>query len=571
MKRIFLFLSLALLLAAIGRAAYHAATAPEKALSKYVPAGSLLYLEARDLSSLLADWNSSTEKKQWVTTSNYEVFSRSRLLLRLQGASAQFAAAAGIPPSMDFLSQVAGTRSALALYDIGNLEFLYVTYLPSGRSMQTTLWQTRAKFEPRNAGGVAFYVRSDPESQKQVAFAVSGDYLLLATREDLLAGALQLMSKSQTQTQVHDLASEPWWSQAVASAGPAGDLRMVMNLEKIVPSPYFRTYWVQQNITEMKQYSAAVSDLFRSLEQYREERVLLRKSPASPVADTGLEEAASLIRLIPERAAIYETKAYPSGDSCFDLIETKLLAPHSGPALVSEMAPEVQLTSGETGGGSDLETRIDQQAVAPIVRPQGTGLLKALFEKTQILASLQVQSTERDPSGVFIRIHSAIGLAAASDWNEPAVQAGLTDFLRPGLTAGEHGIVWEQSSGYYKLDGLWPLALAVRGKVLMIADDPALIKAMLAGLNRKSDVKSATLIAGFNHRQEQSNFARFFGLVDRPTGSLSDVRGMDRQPQFFSDNMTSLSATLADVSAERVVQRAEPDRVLQTVTYEWSR
>ena len=284
MKRVVIFFAIALVCAAIGRAAYQAAVSPEPPLSKYVPAGSLLYLEAQDFSSLLADWNSSAQKRQWIATSNYEVFSRSRLFLRLKGASDQFAAAAGVPPNMNFLSQVAGTRSALALYDIGNLEFLYVTYLPSAKSMQTTLWQTRAKFEPRSAGGVSFYVRRDPESQKEVAFAVSGDYLLLATREDLLAGALQLMSeKPKDRMQNRTIESEQWWSQSVASAGPAGDLRMVMDLEKIVPSPYFRTYWAQQNITDMKQYSAAVSDLFRSSKQYREERVLIRKTAPPPI------------------------------------------------------------------------------------------------------------------------------------------------------------------------------------------------------------------------------------------------------------------------------------------------
>ncbi len=202
MKRtaIFLLLLLALVCAGIGRAAYQAAAPSEPPLSKYVPAGPLLYLEAKDFSALLADWNSSPQKKQWVESSNYEVFSRSRLFLRLDGAGEQFSAAAGLPPDMNFLSQVAGTRSAVALYDIGNLQFLYITYLPSAKSMQTTLWQTRAKFEPRSAGGVNFYVRRDPESQREVAFAASGDYLLLATREDLLAGALQLMSGSQNRT-----------------------------------------------------------------------------------------------------------------------------------------------------------------------------------------------------------------------------------------------------------------------------------------------------------------------------------------------------------------------------------
>ena len=554
---------------------------PQPPLSKYVPAGPLLYLEAKDFSALLADWNSSPQKRQWVESSNYEVFSRSRLFLRLHGAGDQFAAAAGLPPDMNFLSQVAGTRSAVALYDIGNLQFLYITYLPSAKSMQTTLWQTRAKFEPRSAGGVNFYVRRDPESQREVAFAVSGDYLLLATREDLLAGALQLMSGSQNRT----VESEQWWAQSVASAGALGDLRMVLNLEKIVPSPYFRTYWVQQNITDLSQYSAAVSDLFRSDQQYREERVLLRKAPATAASSAaGLEAAADLVRLAPDSAGVYEAKANPSADSCLDLIETKLLAPHLGPAPPSQIAPQVQLTSGETGGGSDLETRIDQPAIQRPVTPHNTTALKELLDKTQLLASLQVQSTERDNAGVFVRIHSAVVLAASSDWNEASLHSALAEFVRPGLTASQLGVTWQQKSGYhdsshydssyYELDGLWPLVASVRGKYLLLSDDPNLIAAMLSNFNRKSDVKPVVFVAGLNHARERANFARFANVVDRPNLRPSNFPGnppgMEREPQFFSENMASLSATLAAVSTERITVRTEGDRVLQTVTYEWS-
>ena len=581
MKRIVIFFGIALLCAGIGWAAYDAALPPAPPLSGYVPSGALLYLEAKDFSSLLSDWNSSAEKRQWLATGNYEVFSRSRLFLRLKGASDEFAAAAGFPPSMNFLSQVAGARSALALYDIGNLEFLYVTYLPSAKSAQTTLWQTRAKFEPRSAGGVSFYVRRDPESKREVAFAVYGDYLLLATREDLLAGALQLMSGNQnpnkSASKNRTIESEQWWSQSVASAGPAGDLRMVMDLEKIVPSPYFRTYWVQQNITDMKQYSAAVSDLFRSSKQYREERVLIQKtapsttSTAGAGAGEGMEAAAGLVRLVPDSAGIYESRANPSVDSCFNLIETKLLAPHLGPAPASEIAPQVQLTSGETGTGSDLETRIDQPVVVRPITPQTMSALQELLNKTQILASLQMQSTGRDKDGVFIRIHSAIVLVAASDWNEPGIQSALTGFVRPGLTASEHGVAWQQKSGYSQLDGLWPLAASVRGKYLMVADDPTLIEAMLANFNRKTDLKSAVFVAGFNHQNEQANFTRFSGVIDRPNQTQSNMSGVEREPQFFSENMASLSTTLAGISAEKVMVRNEGDKVLQTVTYEWSK
>src|SRR5260370_895494 len=236
MKRAAIFLLVAIVCAGIGWAAYEKGPPSETPLSGYVPAGAMLYLEAKDFSSLLEDWNSSSQKRIWVESSNYEVFSRSRLFLRLKGAGDQFATAAGLPPDMNFLSQVAGTHSALALYDIGSLQLLYITYLPSATSMQTTLWQTRAKFEPRNAGGVNFYVRRDPESQKEVAFAVAGDYLLLATREDLLAGALQLISGRKDRT----VETEPWWSQPVSAAGPAGGPCHGLKFGKICPYPYLR-------------------------------------------------------------------------------------------------------------------------------------------------------------------------------------------------------------------------------------------------------------------------------------------------------------------------------------------
>jgi hypothetical protein len=565
MKRFFKFTCVALACFTIGWITYLAAAPASPTLSRYVPAGPLLYLEARDFSTLLSDWNSSPQKKQWLTSDNYEVFSRSRLFLRLKGASDQFAAAAGLPPDMNFLSQVAGERSAFALYDIGNLQFLYITYLPSARSMQTTLWQTRSKFEPRSAGGVDFYLRRDPESQRAVAFAVSGDYLLLSTREDLMAGALQLLSGKQDRT----LEGEQWWAQATAAAGQAGDLRMVLDLEDLLPNGYFRTYWVQQNITDLKQYSASASDLFRSGKQYREERVLIKKGePKQAPLPDGPAAAAEVARLVPMNAGLYEAKADPTSDACLTLLETKLLTMHLGLTPPSEIAPEVPLTSGEQGGGSDLETRIDQAPVDHPVAREPVSALKELLDKTPLLASLQVQSTAPGQAGVFVRIHSAVVLVAGSEWDQDTIQSALADFVRPGLTASQLGVGWQQKSGYRELDGLWPLVASVRGKYLLVSDDPWLAEAILANFSRKSDRNPADLLAGFNHQQERANFARFSNVVDRPGAT---VAGVERsEPQFFSSNMVSLSSTFASVSAEKIEIRSEGHEERQTVIYEWA-
>ena len=563
MKRVTVLLLVAMVVVALGIAAHQVDAAQDSSLSKYFPAGPMLYLEAKDFSSLLSDWNSSPEKRVWVSSSDFEVFSRSRLFLRLKGAGDQFAAAAGLPPDMDFGSQVAGAHSALALYDIGNLQFLYITSLPSAKSMQTQLWQTRAKFEPRSAGGVNFYVRRDPESQKEVAFAVSGDYLLLATRADLLAGALQLISGSTDRT----IEAEPWFADTVSAAKGSGDLRMALNLEKIVPSPYFRTYWVQHNITDMKQYYAAVSDLFRSGKQYREERLLIEKNPPAAPSEAAFNAVADLSRLVPENSGFFEAKASPTAEACFQLLKTKILAPHPDAPPASQIAPQVQLTSGETGQSSDLETRIDQAPSARI-SAQGTSAVQELLSKTQLLASLQVQSTDSDAAGVFVRMHSAVAVAAASDWTDADVRAALIKFVSPSFTASGLGISWQQKSGYQQLDGLWALSVSVRGKYLLISDDPSLLQKMLAGMDRNPSTESATLIAGFAHARERGNFKQFFGIVDR--NAASEGFSGAREPQFFSENMAGLSRTFSRVSSEKIFERRNGNQVLQTVTYDWT-
>src|SRR5439155_18092539 len=213
-------------------------------IASLLPAGATLVLEAKDLSSLVGDWNGSAEKAKWLASDNYRAFSHSRLFLRLGEAYEEFGTAAGVPPGMELLSDVAGSESGLALYNVGKLEFLYITRLPSAKLIENALWRERGNYETREAAGAPFYVRVDQESKRIVAFGTRDGYLALSTREDLLAGALALIGR-QGGTSVE---TEGWFAQSVKSAGASGDLRLVMNLSVLVKEPHVRSYWVQDNL-----------------------------------------------------------------------------------------------------------------------------------------------------------------------------------------------------------------------------------------------------------------------------------------------------------------------------------
>jgi hypothetical protein len=476
----------------------------------------------------------------------------------------EYSAAAGVPADANLLQQVAGKQTALALYDIGKLQFLYVTRASSDFA-SSALWQTRSKFEPRTAAGLNFYYRKDPDSEREVAFAVTGEYVVLATREDLLAGALERIARGQG----HSVEEDAWWVRAVSNAGTPGDLRMVLNLEKIVPSPYFRSYWIPQNITEMKQYSAAISDLTRQGSEFREERTLFRKTALAPdpAAAKGAAAVADLLRLAPDDSGLYEAKANPSPESSLELLTAKILAPHRGPAAPEKIAPEVQLGNGETGAASDLETRIDQPAAQNAVAVDSQAALKTLLTTGHVLAQLQVQRTDRDPAGVFIRIHSGVALLGESDWGENEVQSTLAQSVRPAFTEGRLGVEWKDGPGCHVLDGLWPLSVAIRGKYLLVSDDPAILTAMLAGFDKKTDAAPSTFFAAFSHQRERANLVALTKFLDRESGRSGNGAG----PAFFSENIASLSFSLQDVISEKVTIRDSADRQLQTVVYAWGR
>ena len=563
MKRAILVALLSVGFFGVAWGAYRVAIPAEPELSRFVPSGALVYLQAKDFSSLLADWDKSQEKENWLKSKSYDVFAQSRLLLRLQAASGEFSKAAGVPVGADLLHQVAGKQTAFVLYDIGKLQFLYITRLASADSMQSALWQTRSQFETRTAGGVNFFYRKDPESDREVAFAVTGDHLLLATREDLMAGALQLLAGDKAQS----VEQEPWWSRSVAAAGAPGDLRMVLNLEKIVPGPYFRSYWIQQNITDMKQYSAAISDLARSGKEYREERILLRKDGVRETLEgKGPAAVAEILNIVPANIGIYEAKADPEAKECLELLSSKILAPHLGPAAPDKLAPQVQLGGGETGSASDLETRIDQPPTQNSVKGDSAAPLQAVFVKNRVLAQLQLQSTERDSAGVFVRMHSALAFRGESDWDEPAVHAALVEFIRPGFTTGQLGVGWKTISGYSVLDGLWPLAVAVRGKYLIVSDNVPLLTSALEGVSKKPSASAAVFAAAFDHQHEREDFVMLTKMLDLGAGAPPN----GGSPEFFSENIASLSFALKAVSSEKIVIHDAADRQTQTVVYAWA-
>ncbi len=532
-------------------------------ITALLPAGATLVLQANDLATLLGDWNASAEKTKWLASANYQAFARSRLFLRLDTARDEFATAAGLPPDMALVSEVAGTASVLALYDIGKLEFLYVTRMPSAKTMENVLWRTRGDYEPRESAGTPFYVRKDPESERMVAFGVRDQYLVLATRADLVAGALALIGGQGGAS----VATEGWYAQAVKSAGAPGDLRLMGNLSTLSKQPHFRTYWIQQNITELSQYSSFVSDLTRTPTEIREERMLLRVQEQPAVANAaGLGD---IIRLVPETAGLFRAWPSPQADAAAALIFEKVIATSRASVQPDRTAPRVSGT-GATGSSADLETAIDQEAQAARPTTYQKGALTELVGSEALSAMLHVEATRPAADGVFVNRGSVIVLARSTEWPRGAVRSALATLVDPVWTKAHLGLRWiDERIGtqtFSRLEGLEPVAVAERGRLLFVASDPALLAAVLDATSLPAVAMEGAYAAGFRHAAERGRFASLMRLVDHAAAATEN-----REPLFFSENLASLSDTLSRVDSATIVVRDNGASVSHTMTYRLAR
>jgi hypothetical protein len=516
-----------ILLALVATSAAVVWQAPAPALitmAGVIPAGPVLVLEAADFASLVHDWQTSKEKSAWLTSDNYKVFSRSMLLLRLEEVRDEFAGAAGLAPDMSVVESVAGTHSILALYSLREIEFVYITRLPTAKAVESVLWQKRNDYQPRQAAGATYYVRS--QGDRQVAFAATNDYLLLATREDLLGRALTLMNASAAAA-LPSVTSDAWFNQAIAAAGQPGDLRLTMDLQTLARAPQFRSYWIQNNVSDLRAYRSAISDLRRESGQMREERVMLRMEHAE--APPALR--AGIAGMIPDGAGLYRMWSSPSADMVVAALRQKVLAPGlSKPVIAPRDAPQVGLGGGESGNVVDLETRIDEAPLAETGAAFDERPLRKLLADSTPRAMLVAQTARDIPGGVFEGTRSVV-IVEADSWDAAAVREAI----------GAAG--------------------TVRGRFLVVGN---------AGPAGRAPSLGAGVVyaGGFAHAQEHGGYIKMLRLMDQVPAWMSQVNpDQPRSPLYFAENLASLSNTLERLTNVSIVVRDTGGALQQTVVY----
>jgi hypothetical protein len=565
MKRLAL---ISALLIAVAGYVFLQTRAPAPELAAYMPSGALLYLEAPDFGGLLRDWDASQVKIDWLASANYQVFSQSNLFSKLNEVYGQYGEAAGFRPGLKGLIEIAGASSALALYDIREVEFLYVSRIAESDLVKSPLWAVRPAFQERQAGGVTFYLRTDAASKRTVAFAFTKGYLILATRDDLVAQSLELLAGGSNPS----IAADRWYRDAVTQSPDRGELRMVMNLDLLVKSVSFRSYWVQRNVSAIRPYWTGIADVKRSAGTITETRAFLRAPGSAAVANSDL--LPDLLALVPPEAGVYKVSDIADASDAARLIVNKIIGAPAAQSRDWRDAPDAVSPDNPAGSEGDLETRIDEQPLpADTGASDSLAAVRTIVEKGGARALALVESSSA--TGAFVKMPSVIVLSSASDWDRDSVRRSLGDAAGKLWTTSQLGAGFAAATAgrhpVERLDGLGALLFATSGRLLFVSNDASLLAAVLDRAGTPATTSAFRYAAGVRHLRERGNYERVMAALDfsSATSGFGFYRpGGAAAPSFFSGNVASLSRVLSKLVEVRVTEEERGAATIQTMRYQ---
>lgn len=275
-------------------------------LPALLPAGANFYLGFSDLQADLDRLGASGLWSSFEGGGNHEAFIRSRLWLRFKDRLIQLEALIGHPldgPSMD---ELAASTCALAFYEVGDIEFVYVAREDLETRLLQALGEMSGEFQTARHGDVSYRTVRDDLLGTELAWATSGGYLVVSDRENLLKETLDRIDGGGA-----SLANDPGFRKVVDALPPEGDQVVYLNLARLRDDGYFRRYWLQKDRTLLEQHEAFGATAVWEEGKVAEHRLLAREVQGNPDAPDA-PEPTEAFRLVPGDALA--AKGYAAAD-----------------------------------------------------------------------------------------------------------------------------------------------------------------------------------------------------------------------------------------------------------------
>jgi hypothetical protein len=606
-------LSLALALASLLVYAKSRREAGPYALADDCPHGALVYAQASDLPGLLQLWDNSRLKERYLASESYRQFAQGHVALKLAARAGEFGEAIGFAPDAGMLAEVADRGAAIAVYDIGRMELVFIAPVGEEKATAARLFQNAESFEQTELpDGTVYYsrdVEADRGRQKQkVLFAFTRGRFVLATDERLMLRALANVNGKSHADRLSDDPSFKTLSRALAPHFAS----VWVDQSRLNADYYFKHYWAMSDASTLKGIRAGLFDFEAREGSWLERREFLLEGLQRRAAALSRRDLQELGASVPAEAAYVRLSAFDDGGAgASSIVANALLERTSDEGGEDEPSGRLHEgfdPAGEGGAdyarygdytylGGDYDEAIDEPSDSEENASDARGGVApddaaARLERTlanarpSVSAVAETAVAHEGPLFVEFRRLAILRLGEPGRLDASALEESIASLAAGRLTAAGTAaeLRWSDAGeGARRRRELempmlgWKLCYALRGRDLFVSNDAAFLDSALAGggedvahrAGEREGFDDLTLIR-LDHRAEA--FDGVFSKLDERrsrdsreggAGDTQDARAASEE--FFSGNVSSLLDAASAVARVEIRRRSTPGRLHEEV------
>jgi len=551
-KRNLLFMAVAII---AGFAVAQILTPSTPAPAQLFPQGALVYWETSNLKDFLVWWKNSDIKKDWEKSTNYRVFENSRLYLRLKERISDFEKDK-YQFSLDNLIKLAGKRSAVAIYDIGELKVLAVTETSQADSTLNELWISRNKFTEKKFNNQVYY--AEPQEGKLV-FAYAKPFFVVSTESGLLEQFLTNVNAPDQQLTLGQ-------SEKFMACHPQNEMPSLFSLfvdqESLNQNRYFKKYWIHQNVKELAPIRSAWIDFVAEPSGLSEQRHFALTNSNTNSNNSNVQDL---------------TKAFKQLNADFLTIEPNPDPQQSADSilkLLNKFPDRQKQTSYPPAYAGSFERALEAEAKSPylvriddpIKQPAGLKILEndqpaklaSLLTAIKPTARVRLSTPIWDNDGLFLRFQDTqiFMLQNYDGLKQEDLLNQLQEYSVLLSSAGNNGANWIHNNGSYELHSLIPIYVCFHKPWIVISNSQSELNSATAILPSQP-VSVTTSFVAINWEKSRWKYSRLMRRLDYGMYK-GDV------PFFFSENLDSLFQALYSIKESTI----ETNGTNETVHYE---
>ena len=569
-----------LFVAAIGFVAFSANRTEHFAPAEDFPREALVYVQINDLPRLINLWNESKFKEKYSESTNFYQFKSSHLGRKLVSRLNEFSTASGFSIDLETVSSLTANRAALAIYDIGKLEFVFIAPVSDEIFAATKFVQNQDKFaEETLSDGTKIYraaVEADRGRQKQeLIFTHAKGRFILATSEKLLAQTLENISGNGRKNRLSD---EPSFALLSEKTEPHSATVWV-NQTRLNADYYFKRYWLMSDAEDLQNIRAGIFDFEIQAEKLVEQRrfLLNQNVNISPISASQIEK---LSAFLPADIPFYRLQKADS-KTVGETIEKTIFERQTKEAKRKNYRRFDNFSFDDYNDYSsgdyeflseNFDERIDETEDAEIIEKSVAAInFFGSLQSANPQAVLRFAKPKVLPAPLFIDFErgAVFHLASPEGFNRNEFEAKIarkfstqTLVLSPNVelnweTKTENNLTWRE----LKLPMLeWKAVYFLRGNDLILANDVDFLREILSAENtRNIESKDAptTKLTVINLEEKENAFTEIFARLEE-TSAFGN---------FFTGNVKSLLDSISKVKKIEVRENYARNILEETIIF----